>query len=827
MSVILDKKRISTKLIAKHEQRGGYRTAEIDAALDDPNAYIPVTWEERRDASIPGQARRKKWAYQNDSWFDYLDINNEYLVEKCEANGITDPDTLERVRTWGSVIYDTVEPVRQATGDELYLTTQGKYTEEIPDDVKTSLEEYSKITRKVAKDTVQKCNLKYHTPERQQIQEAAQCQALSCDHRRTVNNQDDLDEILRDPSLTPAKRRQYAKCGELQEFCKHPDNRFPPMFQRQSYRHITNSGVGDCLFIAVARYLDMGQVLSVETGQGMAVKTMDGNYHFPDHVEIEQDVPKEHKINVPGEDKDKVLSNRLRVMTVEWLRDNPNYLITGSGIVKHELAISFLDNNPSIIPARQQKITLIKYFKEHEELGNLFKAAKNHKSDIQAAKQIVESEPPADKAEAVEHFITFLNEQYLERMSDNHVYAGPQEVIALSQVLRVNILIVQSMGDALVYNMGGVVPDTEKYMTIYHNVDVQASGGFNHYEIMYPEAYLKTIVRVKPSKLKLKLSEEDLSVMYSVVSYCGNSSPKTISPVALLTNYKACLQQTAQTDNILKMLLSDMCDKLHMIDNENLCEITVDFVAKYLPQVTESVRVDLIMELVAYLSQFYDQDGGYPQANLNLELLEEAVHNAFVEMSSIKQLYSETTGEYYFQQLIPEAVSDYADDGMEFMELAELWAATADLGRDDSQIIRSFIEDTVIPHIVISYTFHKQTYETDPQYIGLQLPLTAESLLSTYKGNYAFMDFSMDQQEQQEQQQQQEQEQQEEEEISIISDEYVELYSRLVDLLPMHVELLDDDSLSQIEDAAETMGMSIDDIDDELLAMVASQILEQ
>jgi hypothetical protein len=43
----------------------------------------------------------------------------------------------------------------------------------------------------------------------------------------------------------------------------------------------------------------------------------------------------------------------------------------------------------------------------------------------------------------------------------------------------------------------------------------------------------------------------------------------------------------------------------------------------------------------------------------------------------------------------------------------------------------------------------------------------------------------------------------------------------------MHVELLDDDSLSQIEDAAETMGMSIDDIDDELLAMVASQILEQ
>lgn len=584
----------------------------IDKTLTDPAVKIPLQWSLQRDGSdyaVDGMA--EKWTYSSENWYDYLNISSAYLVERCRQRGMDDPEILEIINIWGNQMYD-LYPAERARYPRETLShipsgydKPAKYIKDLPIEIRDAMEEYMSTVEKDRElRTYKDCRLQSTNLRKVKSYERSLCQSLMCRGNNTVNNMDDLERIL--PNQDEDTKKKYLRCAELNEFCQVPGDRFPQVFPIINYTHLPNSGSGDCLFIAVSHYLALAGKLGAAMGYP-------DKLIFPSEDNLEQ-INVKIQPNIKGNREDKQHGIVLRKQTVEWLRHHPDSRTPQGMSVKDELALNYLENSPEIASRETHFRTLRDYFKQRDPGSDYF-SDKKHIEDDKAYIRTILTESTDD---GYEDILTFLMDKYLEAMSNIHTYAGGPEIMALANILNVNIFIVQKMENLLMYNFGAMV-NSNDYMLIFHNRKVTARVGGDHYEIMFPTKLLGPKFK-KPTPKPRKANPRELDIAMSILRTLTRSPVSAMHVDPSVIN--SALVDAAKT--------ADMPSKIMVINtlmNKNLevligtyyapfRSIYLDFITSWLPLIPDEVKVKHIFNLLNWLASQYNMptensSGGY------------------------------------------------------------------------------------------------------------------------------------------------------------------------------------------------------------------------
>lgn len=688
--------RISGKLL---KQLGGARTTqEIDQDFDNPNIKIPLTWAERNDSSdYASNGRAERWDLAEDNWYNFLQISTDYIVEKCRAAGITEPDLLEILEIWGNKIHD-MPVVRPPNPDENLATKPTpngppyKYMKDLPDGVKRAIEDYTAtVLKDREKHAYQTCSLKTRKNKLHQW-ERSECHNLMCRYGHEVTDEFSLAHEL--DIATPETARQLLRCAELGEFCNSVSG-LPQTFDRSRFRHLKNSGKGDCLFVAVAHYMLLGDRLRDAIGAADTVyptiELLDAGAYNDANETPYQVTPEKlgsRRLIETGE--------QLRAQVVQWARDHPDYMSAGNTL-KRDLAILYVEEGEGLLDTRTYWVSLKSYFSKNRTIGDgkLFQMVKNRKDDrARLVRIIVESEnylkEHPDHEQAHEHLMDFLFDQYLVGMSDVHTYGGSPEVVILSQILQINLIVTQSGGpnQPLIAVMGGPVRGTDEYMIIYET-------GHRHYEIMYPEQLLTPEPKkTKPAgtlklNLTIKSNNSVLKIAKGILEVADVKTPATVPMISKKLAEVNIIPEDKMLP-VLDYLVADKCDALLKVIHtksklsgpimtifkkgmEVLLEKNVDGFAAVVYKLaggleTDEIGTDLETELQDLFHTYYQQipiiqeihlsrQGNFPN-EIDGDDAEEKLENVWVD------LFDEPSGAGSLHELLDQYVTVNEEDSI-------------------------------------------------------------------------------------------------------------------------------------------------------------------
>lgn len=517
-------------------QSGGATVAEIDANFDNPDLVNPLEWKTDKVEINQNPVSKKyelkesqpRWEPKFDHWYHQLDIDPEYLLTKCRDKQVE--LTPEQVSALSSPFardyYDT--KARDPSGEE-YLSEDIKFTENLPDEIRKPIEDYSKVTKEKEKESYQNC--KIAVPESNlQNKKAILCNEFMCrdaplmgENGKIIENPrvsklEDFEALEKSGALSEEKTKSYQYCMREDLYCNavEEDARVSTS-PGKPFMHFKNAGGGACLFIAVAQYLKFAQTLDV----------------FPDYKNNTANATN-YKYIVPW--KSTVIAYKsghiLRLRAIDWGRKNLNVLM-GTQTLGQEIAIYMLstadyqDVNDILAHIGLDSLQIYNQFIESNPGSSSIlrlKPVGTNKKEINSifthARNIVNTEDAKlvnndDLIPAINNFVNYLSQRYLDAMSYFSSYGGNIEIFILSQLLQKNIHIWANHDIQT-----GVVTDTYlRYPYMSHNSNVRTNDTINilyfsqHYETILPwKTNPNDLTKKKCSDLKAILRELKLPV---------------------------------------------------------------------------------------------------------------------------------------------------------------------------------------------------------------------------------------------------------------------------------------------------------------------------
>jgi hypothetical protein len=455
-------------------------------------SVMPVRWNNEANKWVLGKG------YDDQSWYEFLAVKPETLVEQCSAHGYNKPETAKILDVWGDRFHKTV-PRRKPTKDE--DISKHRRTRDLPEHVRKQIEEFQSTVNKMAQaESYEKCRLHY-LEDNLPLQENNLCRDLVCQ-----------DPLL---SSDPDFPKKMKRCKDLGHKC--PDTSEVVFIDPKQMTHVPNCGMGDCLFIATAHYLELARRL----GEAMGEEPFFPIPGKPPKI----DKPLTYYNVTETRLKLEPLSNQLRAQVVQWFRDNRKMMLKHGRRTEEELALLAL-NEPSILPRREyDKLQIPPQPHEvkspnRQELANILsdidQYVMNHQDQEQAMKY-------------VHRIVDQFFELYVTVMSRTQTYGGQPEITALSYILNKHILVLQYMENVLVSNMGALVPGATGTIYINHNANVTQKSGGQHYEVWFP---LPSMV---PSKGNNSCPKEQLAMSSPSPRSRPSSRPRRL-PVDTLSN---------------------------------------------------------------------------------------------------------------------------------------------------------------------------------------------------------------------------------------------------------------------------------------------------
>lgn len=475
---------------------GGPTTDQIDRLLEDPSVKMPLKW-------------KGSWKFPNDSWYDYLDIGNDYIVEKCRERGVDNELALKILSIWGNRFHKISNERPRTTKEGLGYKLPGNHRlnkdiRDLPKDIKDKIEGYmSTVVKEAEKNAYQQCKLSVH-PSNLPTRERMACHDIACQYgiRRDSDYERVIENDEHEHEHDAEKLSKLERCKELGMYCQSLDDARQE-YPAKLFTHVKNGGSGDCLFIAVAHY----RLLAERLGEAVFGQVSDPIYPDPENLElfkkpdgsyIKVDYLPKHSTYLLS-DELHYNANYLRAAAVEWLRDNPDYLLPQNRTVKLELAQLYMEEGRLLFGQSDFIRTMNKYISNKRDDPNSLKLVKftrmNIDNQIRRLFSIITDEDDylekyPERQPNLEEFIEFLYEQYLRVMSHRVVYGGQPEIIALANVLQTNIYALLSSNSKLIFRLGGRVEATQDNIFIFHNKKATAQKGNEHYDIVFPAVLL-------------------------------------------------------------------------------------------------------------------------------------------------------------------------------------------------------------------------------------------------------------------------------------------------------------------------------------------------
>lgn len=456
------------------QQTGGATVAEIDASFADDELVNPLEWKTNK-VQIDGEEitdADPRWESKFNNWYHQLDINPEYLLQKCADKGVDlELQQDEAINSpFANSFYNT--QVRKPEGDEV-ITGEEKFNIDLEEERKTAVQNYSKVQKEKEKDVYQNCHIAVPARNIEKKKDMI-CGLHMCNNipfkgendavveNPRVSNRDDLDRLIATGALSPMEEAKYRYCADQNKFCNFIDENVnvssePP---GKPFLHFGNAGGGACLFIAVAQYLKF----AVGLGE------------FPDYGNNTVDEAK-YKNIFPWNNNNIAYraAHILRSRAIDWARKNLDVLMVspayqseqtlGQEISLYTLARPYLDNgrnsedfnNINSILSHVGDLTSIYVYDifvdQYSEIaGRLglkpIETARGDTNMINSiftiARDVVNT--PDSKlinndqlTQDIDIFIKFLSNYYLDSMSKFSTYGGNIEVFILSQLLQKNI----------------------------------------------------------------------------------------------------------------------------------------------------------------------------------------------------------------------------------------------------------------------------------------------------------------------------------------------------------------------------------------------------
>lgn len=633
--------------------------SDIDESLSNDGETIPVVWD-------PVNGR---WKYESETWADHLGIDKEYLTEKCRDRG-ADESTLQTIYTWGSDAYDKT-PSRPPYGDETYLSTYRATERDLPDSVRSSLEEYTKITKESERRQYMGCK-----PSNVSIR--SNCKNLACrkgiktdqEYNRSIESSVDIDEI-----------GKLSYCKEKKVYCPPRDSYFSPNgVSDKEYVLIDNRGGGDCLFYAVSDYFIHAEELGF----------------YPTYEENQN--PGDNPVKVPLLPPDEDLAHNLRQMAVRWMRENidsDEVLATGLPLYK-EMVSEYVSNYVMGMDKAMHFKSLQNVFSKSRSL-TFFRDQRNFKKDERELNNMLENGKLDRK------YINAICNLYCNNMVRKGVYAGFLEMIALANALKVNVLGLQISGNKYVSYMDTAIERFSEYLTVMHM-------GYDHWECAFPKSFLDvsknkiarderlSIVPQKPKKKhatkksvpKLK-STPEIDFIVNIVQPAGN-----VSYEQLVRLYEEKL--VSHDDNALKLLMDPNTDAgLSLLESDDFTLPTLNYFERVIYSVSEKTAAAYFMIVLRHAAYFYDEQKHVVE-NTMLEAMVDIIKERYIIINNLNN-----TIDYqdFFQELIimdgrntdPQIIRSYAYNIIAEYLVFIQWYHTINLKKSGFPIIPGIKED--------------------------------------------------------------------------------------------------------------------------------------
>lgn len=499
-------------------QHGGARPeAEIDAAFGDPGVNMDLQWN----------AGKSQWEWTHDDWYNFLEIEPDYLISKCRQRGL---DVDETLRAWQNTMHSK-NSMRSRPPTELELVTAPVFdpatntVKEVrkhavmPQAVRQSIVNYRNTVEKEAeRRAYQECKLdarglRLEAKERGVCRDTVLCRPAADGAKRTVYNEEDYAEIEHGP-LSDREKQKYRRCRALGEFCPG-DLDVGTTYLTSEFTYIPNAGAGDCLFIAVEHYVDLARQL----GQHMGMEADEMYLPEPGTDELMSAVLGDTQLHTVDNNTLRQRGHALRQRVCDYYRDNPNVLLIASRPIMQELALLNLDGN------QYSSADFMEQYNDY--VGSLaqnplglapitdVKTAKSC-AEIVYARSLVDTDDITEEQEpAWQDFINRMYTNYIEHMRNLSSYGGNAEIAVIARLLGHSVVALQYQdedGDLLETNMGSIIPNTEGRLYLFHTATVAGEGGL-HFEIMFPltEEHIvmkKAIVHPHPQSQSQKSSDK-------------------------------------------------------------------------------------------------------------------------------------------------------------------------------------------------------------------------------------------------------------------------------------------------------------------------------
>ena len=453
-------KRVSKKLIQK---------AGAPRAVDDIDRDFS-TDNKRIDLVLTNQG----WVPSAESWYELLEITPDYLINKCAEKGLTDEETQQAIRNWNTRLFDISRP--KPTGDA--VLGDNKYNPDLPVEVKAAHENYLNTTVKNAERTAyQGCNLAYRRSILPSINKEF-CETFMCNpvpYTKPITNEETRHAALHMDNMPENKKQIIRSCYSSGYSCA-PQLEYTKTYDPAIFKHVSNSGTGDCLFIAFTNYMTL-----VEQIGGIFPNPTENNTGLPAIKNPRDNIAQAHKV---------------RLDVVKWLRENPNYLLPNNLTVQQNIAILSIETDPLInILNKAQKISILEDFiRRHPAEAQLLNIRADD-SSIKRLEHIVNNVDSFLNAQrsavqdvmeaALNMIMRVYSMAYLDEMSKQSKYGGQSEITALAVLHNVNIIVLQRDNAVLTHHSGHKVKNPRGTVYIFHNRSVRGVGGL-HYEIMFP-----------------------------------------------------------------------------------------------------------------------------------------------------------------------------------------------------------------------------------------------------------------------------------------------------------------------------------------------------
>lgn len=459
--------------------------------------------------------RMKMNAVQShDSWYDFLQIEPDYLVEKCKRAGVTNPETLDYVNTWADRVYNMPPNVKTPS------------IEEISTDFEGSIKKFEDKINGPYKDAVRRvydtCDLRDNLP----VFHKDNCETVVC-NPFPINRVEDLPAAL---LVNPSRQKDVylPKCIKNGYLCNSEEH---VSYFKEQFTNIQNGGAGDCLFIAFANYLR----ITNECLNGRFLKPGD------DISDLEIKRCDYFKIQ-SGTD----LTQKLRNDVIRFLDRNRQDRLINHVPLRVSMASAVFEKHSNFSDKSKKDIyeTFVKTYPRESKTLTMSIPLNSKKLDS-ILTMIMTFESPA-----MNILVNYLTDRYLHEMAKYSAYAGQIEIVALAIVNNVSIEILQENSlDRKKYerNMGYTVPGAN-VVYLHHTASTGGSGA--HFDVMLP----------LPEQIIL--AHDSARAVKSKISFKSSFKTKPVDNLEIMQNFLLKVSPRLHISNV-----SDLHETLLTLDD--------------------------------------------------------------------------------------------------------------------------------------------------------------------------------------------------------------------------------------------------------------------